>query len=71
MRKIYFFILFLSSCPLFLLAQQRTIKGKVIDIQNRAALEGVSISVNDNSGRSTGVSSNASGNYSIVVPPTA
>ena len=71
MRKIYFFILFLSSCPLFLLAQQRTIKGKVTDIQNRAALQGVSISVNDNSARSTGVTTDATGNFSIIVPPAA
>lgn len=71
MRKIHFLILFMSAFPICLLAQQqRTIKGKVTDIQNGTALEGVSVSVNDNT-RTTGVATDPSGNYSINVPATA
>lgn len=60
------FSLFLLLCsPLLLLAQQKAVKGKVLDFDTRQPLQGVTVSVK---GSTTSVTSNSEGTFSIAVP---
>ncbi|MFD0795610.1 SusC/RagA family TonB-linked outer membrane protein [Mucilaginibacter litoreus] len=61
------FVLLLSLCGT-VLAQNRTITGKVTDAADGSAMPGVSVVV---TGTTTGTTSDANGNYSLSVPPTA
>src|SRR5688572_3691240 len=70
MRKLIYLLLIVSF-PVFGLAQQKTITGKVTDAEGGAALPGVSISVNGANAEGTGTTTNAEGVYSINVPTAA
>ena len=66
MKKVYYFFMSVILFPLCLAAQQKTISGRVTD-KNQAALEGVSVSVNNKIGAIT----NSQGDFSIAVPASA
>jgi hypothetical protein len=69
MRKLIYLLLIVSF-PVFVLAQQKTITGKVTDAEGGgAALSGVTVSVGGVSG--TGTITNAEGIYSVIVPASA
>jgi TonB-linked SusC/RagA family outer membrane protein len=67
MKKACYFLMFIIVFPLWVVAQQRIITGKVIDGKTQAPLEGVSISQNK---KVVGLT-NAQGVYSITIPTTA
>ena len=69
MRK-FIYLLLIVSFPVFGLAQQKTITGKVTDAEGGgAALSDVTVSVGGVSG--TGTITNAEGVYSVIVPASA
>jgi TonB-linked SusC/RagA family outer membrane protein len=66
MKKLLQLMMAVLLLPVCLWAQQKTISGKVQD-QNGNPLTGVTVSVNDNSGRA-GAVTDAQGSFSITVP---
>lgn len=66
MKKLFQLLMAVLLLPVSILAQQKTISGKVSD-QNGNPLAGVSVSVNDKSGRA-GALTDAQGRFSITVP---
>ncbi|MEV4886693.1 TonB-dependent receptor [Chitinophaga ginsengisegetis] len=71
MKKIYYLFLLICICPLGVLAQQRTITGKVTDTNGGAPIPGVSVTVIDNAPVRSGVTTNADGVYRITVDARA
>src|SRR5262245_49952839 len=68
MRKEFSFLLLLLLAAFTVFAQNRTLTGKVTDSKDGSPLSGVSVTVK---GSSTGVQTDANGNFSISVPSNA
>ncbi|HYF30452.1 MAG TPA: TonB-dependent receptor [Chitinophagaceae bacterium] len=68
MRKVCPFLMALLLSALTVFAQDRTVSGKVTDSKDGTPLAGVSVTVK---GSSTGVQTDANGNFSISVPANA
>ncbi len=71
MRKIYNLLIILCAFPVCLLAQQRTISGRVTDAQTGSAVAGVNVLASGNNVTGIGVTTNSNGMYSITVPQSA
>jgi len=65
MKKIKYLLMLFFLFPLSLLAQQAPISGKVIDLTDGSALQGVSVKIK---GTTTGVITNVAGKFQLTVP---
>ena len=70
MKRIYLLIMILTF-PFALVAQQRSVSGKVTDKADGASLPGVSVFFNTSAGRQPGVSTNGNGEYTLSIPANA
>ncbi|MGX5816911.1 SusC/RagA family TonB-linked outer membrane protein [Chitinophaga lutea] len=70
MKKIYLILMLLGLLPLSLVAQQRSVSGKVTDASG-TALPGVSVYSLDAAGKQVGTATNARGEYNFQLPPNA
>lgn len=71
MKKIHVLLMLLFLLPLHLIAQQKTISGKVKEGKDGTPLPGVSVYTTDAAGKRNGVTTDARGQYLIQTPANA
>ncbi|RAJ02406.1 TonB-linked SusC/RagA family outer membrane protein [Chitinophaga skermanii] len=70
MKKFYYLLMLAFVLPLCVMAQQRTISGRVTDARDGSALFGVSVFVQGADGKRTGTTTNTKGEYAITFSGT-